>query len=218
MANPTQAQIETARILAKNDWEANFIESVSEQIADGRKMSEKQMAIFTRIQGNASKGNKGEGKTFIPEPQEEGDYKKISELLNLAGTKLKKPKITFEVSRQTVVVSLAPSTGKNPGSSYIKVDGEYYGKVSKAGHLRSYGNNIGIIGFLDDMADDPSMAARTYGKRTGRCCFCNAPLKTLESTSHGYGPVCAKNWGLVWNKKSANAILDDEAITINMNA
>lgn len=201
----------TALTNAKNEWEQNFVQSIDEQITSGKNISDKQMTIINRIIGYSSK-------TDTQPVEDEGDYKKISELLNLAGTKLKKPKITFEVARQTVVVSLAPSTGKNPGSSYIKVDGDYYGKISQMGNLRSYGDNIGIIGFLDDMADDPSMAARTYGKRTGRCCFCNAPLKTLESTSHGYGPVCAKNWGLVWNKKSANAILDGEAIAINMNA
>ena len=211
MANPTPTQMSTALTNAKNEWEQNFVQSIDEQITSGKNISDKQMTIINRIIGYSSK-------TDTQPVEDEGDYKKISELLNLAGTKLKKPKITFEVARQTVVVSLAPSTGKNPGSSYIKVDGDYYGKISQMGNLRSYGDNIGIIGFLDDMADDPSMAARTYGKRTGRCCFCNAPLKTLESTSHGYGPVCAKNWGLVWNKKSANAILDGEAIAINMNA
>ncbi len=204
----------TALTNAKNDWERTFVQSIDEQVTAGKKISDKQMTIINRIIGYSGKYTASKNET---QPEEdEGDYKKISELLNLAGTKLKKPKITFEVSRQQVVVSLAPSTGKNPGSSYIKVDGEYFGKISKMGNLRHYNENFGIIGFLDDMAADPSKAARTYGHRTGRCCFCNAPLKTLESTSHGYGPVCAKNWGLTWTKKSANAILDGEATTINM--
>lgn len=215
MANPTQPEIKTARILAKNEWEENFIDSISQQIADGRNMSERQMAIFTRIQGNATKGNKGEGKTFIPEPQEEGDFPKVSQLLQLAGKKLKRPKITFSVANQQVVVSLAPSTGKNPGAAYIKVDGDYYGKVSANRHLTAYSEVTGIRTFLDDMNEDASMAARVYGHRTGRCCFCNAKLTTHESSSHGYGPVCAKNYGLVWSKTSADDILGEEDRILN---
>lgn len=212
MAKPTIEQIETARLLAKNDWEENFVESIVGQIHEGRNISDKQMAIIERILGNATKGNKGEGKTFILET--EGEYMKVSGLMQLAGEKLKKPKITFTVLNQTVVVSLAPSTGKNPGAAYIKVDGEYYGKVSAKGNLTAYRENPGITTFLDDMNEDPSTAARTYGHRTGRCCFCNSPLTTVESTSHGYGPVCAKNWGLVWNRSSAESILDGESIRL----
>lgn len=215
MAKPTIEQIETARLLAKNDWEENFVESIVEQIHEGRNISDKQMAIIERILGNATKGKKGEGKSFRPEPQGEGEFPKVSQLLQLAGKKLKYPKITFSVANQQVVVSLAPSHGKNPGAAYIKVDGDYYGKVSANGHLTAYNEVTGIRTFLEDMNEDASMAARVYGHRTGRCCFCNAKLTTHESSSHGYGPVCAKNYGLVWSKTSADDILGEEDRILN---
>jgi len=48
------------------------------------------------------------------------------------------------------------------------------------------------------LASDPTEMARRYGKRTGRCCFCRLTLKDKNSVEHGYGPICAKRYGLLW--------------------
>ena len=43
--------------------------------------------------------------------------------------------------------------------------------------------------------------ARSHGHRTGYCCFCGQLLTDEErSVAFGYGPVCAKHWGLPWGK------------------
>ena len=54
------------------------------------------------------------------------------------------------------------------------------------------------------LATDPSATVAAFGAKTGRCACCGRPLKTKESTTHGYGPTCAKNYGLIWGKKEAN--------------
>jgi hypothetical protein len=49
--------------------------------------------------------------------------------------------------------------------------------------------------FLNDC---PQEAANSYGRLTGRCCFCGLPLKDERSLGVGYGAVCASNYGLPW--------------------
>lgn len=45
------------------------------------------------------------------------------------------------------------------------------------------------------MLGDPVKYANDYGLRTGRCCFCG---QRLTNAGFGYGPVCAKRYGLAW--------------------
>lgn len=40
--------------------------------------------------------------------------------------------------------------------------------------------------------------AAAFGELVGRCVFCSTPIDTPESTSRGYGPVCAEKNGLPW--------------------
>jgi hypothetical protein len=61
---------------------------------------------------------------------------------------------------------------------------------------------------LTKLAKDPVGFAGSYGAATGRCCFCNKPLKTEESTAVGYGPVCADRFGLPWGKGAAAPLLE----------
>lgn len=60
---------------------------------------------------------------------------------------------------------------------------------------------------LDRFLADPEGEAVRAGKLSGHCSFCKSPLSTPESVSAGYGPVCAKHWGLPWGHKSHTATL-----------
>lgn len=46
---------------------------------------------------------------------------------------------------------------------------------------------------------DPVGEAVVSGKQTGRCMFCSLPLNNEFSVTHGYGPICAENYGLPWH-------------------
>ena len=59
---------------------------------------------------------------------------------------------------------------------------------------------------LESLKQDPIATVRRLGRKTGSCCFCNLPLSTPESLTHGYGATCAKNGNLPHGKKSARAI------------
>lgn len=97
-------------------------------------------------------------------------------------------------------ISPAKATSKNVGALYIKSDGEYVGKVLEDGALdllyRFRDRHDAIAKSLGDISADPIAAARNYGRATGECCFCGRHLEDEKSTERGYGPVCAKKWGL----------------------
>jgi uncharacterized protein (TIGR02996 family) len=52
--------------------------------------------------------------------------------------------------------------------------------------------------FLDRMSADPVGFVAECGRDMGRCCYCNMPLEDERSKVVGYGPTCAKRWGLPW--------------------
>tara|TARA_R110001592_G_scaffold210521_3_gene462129 strand:+ start:36965 stop:37969 length:1005 start_codon:yes stop_codon:yes gene_type:complete len=84
---------------------------------------------------------------------------------------------------------------------------KYHGRVNEKGLLlkgRHYDGDI-VDDLLKALATDPSATIAAFGAKTGRCAACARPLKTKESTTHGYGPTCAKNYGLIWGKKAADA-------------
>lgn len=51
---------------------------------------------------------------------------------------------------------------------------------------------------LDRLEENPLDFLSKLGKISGVCQFCNHPLTDARSKSKGYGPICAKNWGLPW--------------------
>lgn len=51
-----------------------------------------------------------------------------------------------------------------------------------------------------DLHRDPNLAEKlaATGRKVGWCCFCSLPLTNKISLFHGYGPICAGNYGLPW--------------------
>jgi Family of unknown function (DUF6011) len=82
-------------------------------------------------------------------------------------------------------------------------DRVWYGRIDSAGRFQpSYNGKVqsydAVIAALLEFAENPVETAVAYGRATGICCFCNKDLTDERSTSVGYGPVCAKKWGLPW--------------------
>lgn len=57
-----------------------------------------------------------------------------------------------------------------------------------------------LIIILKQFCRDPEKWGALWGIRSGICCFCSRELTTKESCSAGYGPICAKRWGLPWGQ------------------
>lgn len=144
-----------------------------------------------------------------PAPQMEtesvGDFAGVVELFTTAKGKLKYPKISmYGVNGETIQLSLAGAKAKKPGTINVTDGGPFgsnnwYGRVNTDGTWEKSSKATDEIGgVLKELSIDPAAFATKYGHKHGACCFCNKSLTTEESTEAGYGPVCAKNWGLPW--------------------
>lgn len=120
---------------------------------------------------------------------------------------LKRPKITIAMPDGGPVIrlKLAGENARVPGSINVTDDrpfgsNSYFGRIHANGSFEA-GRDMtpAIADALASLAVDPAGFAKLYGQRTGRCCFCNLALTDERSTTHGYGPVCAKKWGLPWS-------------------
>lgn len=97
-----------------------------------------------------------------------------------------------------VHITRAKPDSSNPGALYLKSAlGEYLGKIRADGSLWT----------VHPLADEVKgqirefvMRGREYldevGKATGWCAYCGRELTDPDSVVRGYGPVCAKNYGL----------------------
>lgn len=83
---------------------------------------------------------------------------------------------------------------------------EWYGRIDKDGNWtqprKHHDLTDEVKQALNDFSADPVQAASAYGKLMGFCCFCHRKLTDKRSTDVGYGPDCAKHWGLPWGSKS----------------
>lgn len=100
---------------------------------------------------------------------------------------IKRPKLRVE----SLVFSLAPSTGANTGCVYVKTGEQYLGKINPQG------NFLPIRECTDEQRDlvikigqDPLTAAVAYGKKYGICSCCGRELENAESIELGIGPIC----------------------------
>jgi Family of unknown function (DUF6011) len=147
-----------------------------------------------------------------PQTVQVGDFANVIELFEIAGKTLKYPKIHLQLpDGSPIVMAVAGKSSRAPGWVNVS-DGkpyghnQWYGRVSPAGEWVR-GNHVvewthtALMALLTRFAKSPAEVALEYGKLTGRCCFCGSELTADNSTEIGYGPVCAKKWGLPWGRK-----------------
>lgn len=153
-----------------------------------------------------------EALTPRPAPVNVGDASGIVALFAKASARLKFPAINIsDASGRSYRLSPAKPESANAGSVYVKVGGEYVGKLSPDGAWRPTGNcPEGVAAFLTDFAANPAQRAAAHGHATGNCCFCNRLLTDAVSVAVGYGPVCAENYGLPHRAPQADAPAAEE--------
>lgn len=141
----------------------------------------------------------------------------IAKLFSNATGKLKRPKLAFDLGKHRVRLNIAGDRSRYPGTIAVTNgeygdDSVYFGRIMTDGEFRPGRDcNASVRKFLRDFADNPAKAAAEYGKMSGHCCFCSQKLTDSRSVDWGYGPVCAKNWGLPWGnmEEIANKMLSD---------
>jgi len=152
-----------------------------------------------------------------------GGFQKVVELFDLAKKNLKWPKVILSCMGTPVYLSVAGPTAKNPGWINVKGEGAYpvgawYGRVNPTGSWHPGKDATpdfleALTDLLTEFGENPAEVAKKYGKLTGNCCFCNSGLTDPRSTAAGFGPTCAKNYGLYPEWKKAADLLKNSAET-----
>lgn len=60
--------------------------------------------------------------------------------------------------------------------------------------------------FMERLAADPVRFLAECSKDMDRCCYCAQQLDDERSKTVGYGPVCAKRWGLPWGARDGQRV------------
>lgn len=125
-------------------------------------------------------------------------------------TGLKQPKVFIDTDKGKLALKVAGHQARVPGVVNILVDDAWIGRVHLDGTLfisrsgRDIVKQDWLIEQIDTFLEDPEAAARAYGKATNSCCFCAEPLSDERSIEAGYGPICAKRYGLPWGERVEN--------------
>ena len=145
-----------------------------------------------------------------PAATDVGSVVGIVQLLERAQKHLKHPAVIVRANSRDIRLNIAGAKSKAPGSINVCSAGgygdrEWYGRVTRDGQFEpsrkfDQATQTAVAAALKAMATDPAKAAAEYGHLTGVCCFCNTALTDERSTQIGYGPVCAKHYGLPWGK------------------
>ena len=135
-----------------------------------------------------------------------GSASDLSKLFDDAAKNIKYPKLSFQLpDGRPLRLSRAGANSKFPYSINVTDGGSYgnntwYGRIVGGEFQMSHNADNEVLEFLKGLAKDPTEFGKTYGKKSGCCCFCNKELTQVPSVEAGYGPTCAKNWSLPWGK------------------
>ena len=133
------------------------------------------------------------------------NFQPIQDLFDKAAQKLKRIRVKLQTTDgQPVVISRAGPMSKYNGQILITDggpfgDNKFFGRIDTTGEFfATRSATIEVCNLVKQFSEDPAGAAAQYGKLTGGCSFCKHGLTDNRSLAVGYGPVCAKNFGLVW--------------------
>ncbi len=173
-----------------------FVESLLAQSVRG--LSEKQWYWVAKL---------ASGYAGVPDTKV-ADFSRAYALFAKAKGHLKNPKVHLLLPKAKVSVKLYVASERSRVPNVVNVVDEYgdswYGRVYPDGRWEkgtAQQNAPEVESVLQEFASNPEEVATRHGKLTGACCFCNRKLEDDKSTDVGYGPVCAKRWGLSWGRK-----------------
>ena len=195
-----------------------FAKSLCDQANKKAHLSEKQMFWVAKFASKIELLQSGVPDFTKPDPVQVQSFAAVIAFFAKAATKLKYPKITLQLDDNSPLqLSLAGPSSKHPATVNLTDGGpfgvnKWYGRVSTDGTWNPSDSAEAhveeIASLLVLLADNPARLAADHGHLTGNCCFCHTKLTDEKSTSAGYGPVCAKNWGLVWGQAEKKETAD----------
>jgi hypothetical protein len=134
-----------------------------------------------------------------------GSFNAISVMFRLAGEKLKYPKIRLITKNDQYILLSFKKVVEGKNTIEIATGGYanhgrrvFRGWIENGAIVPYKSNSIDddIEMTLQEFALDPVNVAKAHSKILGACVFCGKPLTDEKSKALGYGPVCAKNYGL----------------------
>jgi len=213
-----RAAIDNASKLGSKDQE--FAASLIKQYTDRNFLSEKQWYWVGKLleRAGAMPSSTGYASTTTATAIEEiFNGQIIQSLLQGASAQLKRPKLRYQTDGGSKIVFsyVADSSSRWHKCVFIDNGGKEHKK--RYGFINSLGNGRldrtsppEIKGLIRKIAEDPVNAAKLSGQRYSNCCFCGLELLNKSSVHHGYGPICAANWGLPWGD-TGDAADEEEA-------
>jgi hypothetical protein len=116
------------------------------------------------------------------------------------GLQFPKARVLAPDGQRELRLAIAGPSSRTPGALQVVLGDEWIGRVLPSGEVGgALAHRTDVQATLRAIAADPETAARAYGRLMGRCSFCFAKLtddRTGSSVEVGYGPSCAKNYGL----------------------
>ena len=127
-----------------------------------------------------------------------GHAERIFTLFDEAKKHIGGPGITLRTATVALRMELEHDINLNLSDGLRGPDRIWHGRLLREGLFDPHSDEAkNIATILRAFAREPIRMARDHGQRTGYCCFCGQSLTDEErSVALGYGPVCAKHWGL----------------------
>jgi len=143
-------------------------------------------------------------------PRNLGDQAELRTLFAKAGEKIKFPHLLLrhvcDGYTETIKLWIAGTRSMQPGSLSVTttaVAREWLGRVMPdgtwaPGHTRTAAEYDSVADLLCELIAAPRATLAANGKSAGACCYCGSELTDARSVEAGYGPTCARKWGLPW--------------------
>ncbi len=212
MINMTEFAANVPNLRSKDQ---GFASSLISQFSSKNSLSNKQWYWVKKLANTAKHGY--EPAPVAAEGESMGEFGGIFEMLQTANANIKYPKIRLATKNgQSVVLKINSPRSRSPGQISITdgrrygEDGVYFGRIDGQGIFVAGMRGSANLEVLEDvkellrrMSQDPAGTASEYGRFTGQCCFCRHELghgDDRRSIEVGYGPTCAKTFGLSWGE------------------
>lgn len=200
-------------------------------------LSEKNRVFFIDLEGNFKKYEKltekqewwvrklySDALGLTEQPQHQkvdvGNLDGLMKMFALAQQNLKYPAIVIKTESGNVSIKVAGSSSKYKGSLQVTDgrpfgDNVWYGSVTPEGvwtvnsRLDAESEAVKTVTrVLKSLSVDPVKVVQKSAHLSGDCCFCRSKLTADKSAAVGFGPVCAKNYGLLEQWKAAKPLTE----------
>lgn len=142
-----------------------------------------------------------------------GAFERVYAMFQKAKQHLQHPKVVLQApSGREVKLYVSGARSRVPDTVNVVDQNQdlWFGRVYQDGRWEQGKADTGMAeveGLLKAFADDPEGVAASCATLTGNCCFCNRKLTDERSTAVGFGPSCAKHYGLDMKWKQARSVL-----------